>query len=67
KGKNANNPEARWENLLDAEKILLDDAGVSPMFQRAAASLQKPYVKDIYSHQVGAQFTYKNAYIEEHE
>lgn len=67
KGKNANNPEARWENLLDAEKILLDDAGVSPMFQRAAASLQKPYVKGIYSHQVGAQFTYKNAYIEEHE
>ena len=46
---------------------MLDDAGVSPMFQRAAASLQKPYVKGIYSHQVGAQFTYKNAYIEEHE
>ncbi|MGX7418276.1 peptide ABC transporter substrate-binding protein [Carnobacterium gallinarum] len=65
KGVNAVKPEARWKNLLDAEKILLDQAGVSPLYQRAAAELQKPYVKDIYAHQVGAKFTYKNAYIEE--
>lgn len=67
KGVNAVKPEARWDNLLDAEKILLDESGVSPLFQRAAAELQKEYVKDIYTHQVGAKFSYKNAYIEAHD
>ena len=67
KGENATDVDARWKNLLDAEKILLDEAGVAPLFQRAAATLQKTYVKDIYNHQVGAKYTYKNAYIEAHE
>lgn len=66
KGENATDVDARWTNLLDAEKILLDEAGVAPLFQRAAATLQKEYVKDIYNHQVGAKYTYKNAYIEAH-
>lgn len=66
KGENATDVDARWKNLLDAEKILLDEAGVAPLFQRAAATLQKTYVKDIYNHQVGAKYTYKNAYIEAH-
>lgn len=62
----ATDPEARWNDLLAAEKILLDEAGISPMFQRAGATLQKSYVKDVYNHQVGAKYTYKNAYIEAH-
>ena len=66
KDENATDVDARWQNLLDAEKILLDEAGVAPLFQRAAATLQKPYVKEIYNHQVGAKYTYKNAYIEAH-
>ncbi|MCA9765321.1 MAG: peptide ABC transporter substrate-binding protein [Carnobacterium sp.] len=64
KNENATNVDERWKNLLDAEKILLDEAGVAPLFQRAAATLQKTNVKDIYNHQVGAKYTYKNAYIE---
>ncbi|WP_035051871.1 peptide ABC transporter substrate-binding protein [Carnobacterium pleistocenium] len=66
KGENATDVDARWTNLLDAEKILLEEAGVAPLFQRAAATLQKDYVKDVYNYQVGAKYSYKDAYIEAH-
>ena len=55
----------RWNNLQEAEKIILEDlAGVSPMFQSGAAMLQKPYVKGIARHPYGTGASYKWAYIE---
>ena len=58
-------PEARWQALADAEKILIDeDFGIGPMYQRGLMFLQKPYVKGIVAHSFGGDYSYKWAYIE---
>ncbi|EEM16720.1 MULTISPECIES: peptide ABC transporter substrate-binding protein [Bacillus] len=48
-----NDEKARWKAMQDAEKMLLDDAVIAPVFQRGLSYLQKPYVKDLYIHQFG--------------
>ncbi|PEW73954.1 peptide ABC transporter substrate-binding protein [Bacillus cereus] len=57
------NQKKRWEALQEAERILLDDAAVAPLYQMGSAYLQKDYVKGIEKHQFGGVYTYKNAYI----
>ncbi|MBM7693927.1 oligopeptide transport system substrate-binding protein [Peribacillus deserti] len=56
--------DARWKALLEAEKILMDDAAISPMYQRGTAFLQREYVKGIVEHPFGGDFGYKWAHIE---
>ncbi|HFR4158511.1 TPA: peptide ABC transporter substrate-binding protein [Bacillus cereus] len=53
----------RWEALQEAERILLEDAAVAPLYQMGSAYVQKGYVKGIEKHQFGGVYTYKNAYI----
>ncbi|MGQ7876029.1 peptide ABC transporter substrate-binding protein [Bacillus sp. 1A] len=53
----------RWEALQEAERILLEDAAVAPLYQMGSAYVQKGYVKGIEKHQFGGIYTYKNAYI----
>ncbi|HDR4421671.1 TPA: peptide ABC transporter substrate-binding protein [Bacillus cereus] len=53
----------RWEALQKAERILLEDAAVAPLYQMGSAYVQKDYVKGIEKHQFGGVYTYKNAYI----
>ncbi|MEN1937842.1 peptide ABC transporter substrate-binding protein [Paenibacillus sp. 102] len=48
-----NDEKARWKAMQDAEKMLLDDAVIAPVFQRGLSYLQKPYVKNLYVHQFG--------------
>ncbi|SDX45329.1 peptide ABC transporter substrate-binding protein [Salimicrobium album] len=61
----AQDPEARWENFLKAEELLMkEDAVLAPLYQRSVAQLQKPYVKGVYVNPMGADYTYKYAYIE---
>ncbi|WP_461203073.1 peptide ABC transporter substrate-binding protein [Enterococcus sp. N342-3-1-2] len=62
---NAGDPEARWQNLLDAEKIIMDQQGVTPVYQNVEAHLRAPKVKGVVSHGAGAQYDYKWASIEE--
>ncbi|PFE49181.1 peptide ABC transporter substrate-binding protein [Bacillus cereus] len=57
------NQKKRWEALQEAERILLDDAAVAPLYQMGSAYVQKDYVKGIEKHQFGGVYTYKNAYI----
>ncbi|WP_421384191.1 peptide ABC transporter substrate-binding protein [Bacillus salacetis] len=57
-------PEARWNAMLEAEKILFEDAAISPMYQRGSAYLERPYVHGILRHAFGADASYKWAYIE---
>ncbi|MDM5188121.1 peptide ABC transporter substrate-binding protein [Bacillus sp. DX4.1] len=56
-------PRKRWEALQEAEKILIEDAAVAPLYHTGSAYLQKEYVKGIEKHQFGGVYTYKNAYI----
>ncbi len=63
KGELTTDVKARWKALVDAEKILFDDAAIAPLYQRGSAYLQRPYVKNVYDHQFGGDFSYKWAYI----
>ncbi|MFK4292351.1 oligopeptide transport system substrate-binding protein [Bacillus sp. RC240] len=54
----------RWEALQEAERILLEDAAIAPLYQMGSAYVQKDYVKGIEKHQFGGVYTYKNAYID---
>ncbi|MFD3447335.1 peptide ABC transporter substrate-binding protein [Microbacteriaceae bacterium 4G12] len=56
--------QARWNNMLQAEKILFDDAAIAPVYQRGKAFVQKDYVKDLIIHKSGAEFSFKSAYIQ---
>ncbi|WP_113930497.1 peptide ABC transporter substrate-binding protein [Bacillus sp. P14.5] len=56
--------QARWDAMLEAEKILFEDAAISPMYQRGVAYLERPYVKGILRHAFGADASYKWAHIE---
>lgn len=58
----ASDPDARWQDLLEAEKILLETAGVAPIYQKAEAHLRNPKIKNILS--AGPEFDYKWSYIE---
>lgn len=54
----------RWKQLQDAEKIVLEESVISPVYQRGSARLTKPYVKGIVEHAFGADYSYKWASIE---
>lgn len=49
----------RWEALQEAERTLLEDAAVAPLYQMGSAYVQKDYVKGIEKHQFGGVYTYK--------
>ncbi|MEY8349494.1 peptide ABC transporter substrate-binding protein [Bacillus cereus] len=65
KGELLSKPKERWEALLKAEKILLDDVAIAPLYQRGDSIVQKPKVKGIAKHPVGGDYSYKWAYITE--
>ncbi|KOP84159.1 peptide ABC transporter substrate-binding protein [Cytobacillus solani] len=55
----------RWENMQEAERILIEeDAAISPMYQSGLAQLKKPYVKGYIAHPFGVFASYKWTYIE---
>ncbi|MFB1099581.1 peptide ABC transporter substrate-binding protein [Terribacillus sp. JSM ZJ617] len=59
---NATNPEARWQNFLDAEKVLLEDAAIAPLYQAGNSFLVSPKMKGVFSNPAGNDFEYKWAY-----
>lgn len=55
----AQDPEARNENFLKAEKILFEDAAIAPVYQRASALLVSPKVQGVFTNAFGATYEYK--------
>ncbi|ENQ3107430.1 peptide ABC transporter substrate-binding protein [Bacillus cereus] len=53
----------RWESMQEAERILIQDAAIAPLYHIGSAYVQKEYVKGIEKHQFGGVYTYKHAYI----
>lgn len=50
----------RWQNYLDAEKILLeDDAAIIPVYQVVEAHLRNPKMTGYVSHSAGASYDFK--------
>ncbi|TWT04853.1 peptide ABC transporter substrate-binding protein [Planomicrobium sp. CPCC 101079] len=63
KGDLAQDVAARWDAMAQAEKLLLEEAAIAPIYQRGLMSLQKPYVQGIVTHPFGGDYSYKWAYI----
>ncbi len=54
----------RLDFLMKAEKILLDDAVIGPLYYEGRAYLQKPYIKGYVSHPYGASLELKGIKLE---
>ncbi|MFL2101084.1 peptide ABC transporter substrate-binding protein [Desemzia sp. FAM 23989] len=61
---NANNPEERWNDLVEAHNILTSDVGVIPLYQEAETQLRDPSLKGIVFQSVGNEFDLSRAYVE---
>ncbi|MHC5248710.1 peptide ABC transporter substrate-binding protein [Enterococcus sp. LJL90] len=60
---NANDPEARWQNMLDAENIMSDQLGVIPFYQRSLATMQRSTMQGVVQHASGVDTDFKWAYM----
>ena len=47
KGDNANDPKARWQNLVKAQDIMNTESGVIPLYQSGVAYLTNPSLKGL--------------------
>ncbi|MGV3235394.1 peptide ABC transporter substrate-binding protein [Latilactobacillus curvatus] len=47
KGDNANDPKARWQNLVKAQDIMNTESGVIPLYQSGEAYLTNPSLKGL--------------------
>jgi len=56
--------EKRLQYFIDAEKILMDEVGIAPVYYRNTAYLMQPYVKGLVEKAFGSDFEFKWTYIE---
>ncbi len=58
----ANNPDKRYNDMVAAEKLLMNDQGVIPLYQPATAELWNPNVRGFVWNPAGMSNGYKNIY-----
>lgn len=61
----ANDPSARWKDLLEAEELVDKEAGMIPVYQKAEGHMRAEKVKGVVLHGAGAKYDYKWVHIEE--
>ncbi|AMV63527.1 Oligopeptide ABC transporter, periplasmic oligopeptide-binding protein OppA [Pediococcus damnosus] len=59
----ATNPEKRWDDMVQAEKILMNDQGIAPVFQQAQSQLWSSKLKGVVYNTAGVNFDYKGLYL----
>ncbi|WP_162924046.1 peptide ABC transporter substrate-binding protein [Apilactobacillus bombintestini] len=59
----ANNPAKRWDDMVKAEKILMNDQGIIPFFQSAEPQVVKTNIKNVGHSAAGFDWDFSNAYI----
>lgn len=62
---NGSDLNARWDSLLEAEKMLFEDAVIAPIYYRGTAYLERETVKNVYNHKYGGDMSFKWAYVTE--
>ncbi|TGD20173.1 peptide ABC transporter substrate-binding protein [Levilactobacillus suantsaiihabitans] len=62
-GKDANNTAARWNDMVGAQKAILNDQGIIPIYQQGKAQLVKSNVKGLIYFPTGANWDFSQAYI----
>jgi oligopeptide transport system substrate-binding protein len=61
----AGSTDKRWDDLVQAEKILVQEQGIAPLYQQSTAWMVKSKVKGIIYNSSGANYNFKNTYIKE--
>lgn len=61
KGALALDPAARWDALKEAEKIVMDEAVILPVYQKGDAVMVRTGVEGVEFHSVGINRVFKNA------
>lgn len=64
KSEDANNEEARWQDMIEAHDIAMKETAVLPLYQEAEVQLRNPALKGINLQPVGNEFDLSNAYLE---
>lgn len=59
----ANNKEARWQDLVKASRLFTKDQGMTPLYQQTTSYLQNPKVKGIIHNTAGEEWNFKTTYI----
>ncbi|MFC6205905.1 peptide ABC transporter substrate-binding protein [Levilactobacillus tongjiangensis] len=62
-GSDANRAGQRWQDLIKAQKVLLNDQGIIPFYQNGKPQLVKSSVKGVVYFPVGANWDFSRAYI----
>ena len=65
KAKSTGDQKVRMQAMHDAEKILMDEMPIAPIYFYTRPELIKPYIKDFYTSSLGYT-DFKQAYIEAH-
>jgi oligopeptide transport system substrate-binding protein len=60
----ANNANQRWQDMIQAEQIVMKEQAVSPLYQTVYSYLKNPKVKGVIHNTAGTQWNYKYAYVE---
>ncbi len=63
-GAYVNDYQARWAAMYDAEKILLDNAIIAPLYTNASAVLISPNVSGVDFHSVAIERVFKNVKVQ---
>ena len=59
----ANNAEKRWQDMIEAEQIVMKEQPISPLYQTVYSYLKNPKVKGVIHNTAGTQWNYKYAYL----
>lgn len=62
-GTDAGNDEARWQDMVQASKLINKEQSFTPLYQANYAYLQRPSIKSVIHNTAGTQWSYKYAYI----
>lgn len=60
----ATDPAARWQTLIEAEHVLIEDGAVVPLYQSANTALMRPQIKGMIHHLFGPPNYYGKIMIE---
>lgn len=59
----AANKDKRWEDMIQASKILSQDMGVSPLYQQNSPEMIRPKVKGLIVNSAGVMYNYKHVHL----
>ncbi|MFD1126052.1 peptide ABC transporter substrate-binding protein [Lentilactobacillus raoultii] len=60
----ANRPTQRWQDLINAERLIMKDQGVAPIYQATIPQMRKSTIKGLIYNSAGVSFNFKGMYLE---